>query len=57
MANKRFEAAKVLISKSTAKRSLERDLEFLTTLVEISEQVQKFAVLTICFLSRWDRRK
>ena len=56
-ANKRFAAAKLLIPKAQAKYHLKESPEFLPTPVKVPKSVQKAAVPTVCFISRWDRRK
>lgn len=53
----RFAAAKLLIPKARKKYHLEKAPEFLPTPVAVPDRVEKASEPTICFLSRWDRRK
>jgi len=52
-----FAAANVLIPKARAKYRLKSDSGFLPTPVNVPAVSQKAASPTVCFLSRWDRRK
>ena len=56
-ANARFAAAHILIPKARRKYGLSVDPAFLPTPVEIPAQVRKASEPTVCFVSRWDRRK
>ena len=56
-ADAHFVAAKLLISKARMKYRLDHDPEFLPTPVIIPNNIQKALEPTICFVSRWDRRK
>jgi glycosyltransferase involved in cell wall biosynthesis len=56
-ADARFVAARLLIPKARAKYHLGSDPEFLPTPVRIPEKVEKASAPTVCFVSRWDRRK
>jgi glycosyltransferase involved in cell wall biosynthesis len=56
-ADDRFVAAQLLIPKARDKYHLRSDPEFLPTPVRIPANVEKSPVPTICFVSRWDRRK
>ena len=56
-ADARFAAAKMIIPKARAKYSLSGDPEFLPTPVVIPENIEKDSQPTVCFVSRWDRRK
>lgn len=56
-ADARFAAAKLLIPKARAKYRLDADPIFLPTPVIIPEEVKKNQEPTVCFISRWDRRK
>jgi glycosyltransferase involved in cell wall biosynthesis len=56
-ADARFTAAKLLIQKAREKYRLDRDPEFLPTPVTLPSQVRKAPEPTVCFVSRWDRRK
>ena len=52
-----FCAAKMLIPKARAKYRLPADPVFLPTPVAIPENVEKSQTPTVCFFSRWDKRK
>ena len=52
-----FTAAKLLIPKARSKYRLKRNPEFLPTPVTMPTDVQKAPEPTVCFVSRWDRRK
>jgi len=52
-----FAAAKMIIPKSRIKYNLKADPEFLPTPVEIPNEIQKASIPTVCFISRWDKRK
>lgn len=52
-----YAAAKVLIPKAKIKYHLSTDPEFLPTPVPVPENVQKAVKPTVCFISRWDKRK
>ncbi len=52
-----YAAAKMLIPKARRKYRLSRDPLFLPTPVEIPEPQPKAGQPTVCYLSRWDRRK
>ena len=52
-----FAAAKVLIPKAKAKYRLTAEPVFLPTPVRIPMNIQKSRTPTVCFVSRWDRRK
>jgi glycosyltransferase involved in cell wall biosynthesis len=52
-----FAAAKILIPKAKAKYQLASDPEFLPTPVAIPKDIQKASNPTVCFVSRWDKRK
>lgn len=52
-----FAAANLLIPKAKAKYHLNKDPEFLPTPVALPAQVIKANKPTVCFVSRWDRRK
>lgn len=56
-ADARFTAAKLLIPKARSKYHLEKDPEFLPTPVTLPGRVKKAPEPTVCFVSRWDRRK
>lgn len=56
-ADAHFAAAKFLIPKARHKYHLKQDPEFLPTPVCIPERVEKAPEPTVCYLSRWDRRK
>jgi glycosyltransferase involved in cell wall biosynthesis len=52
-----FVTAKMLIPKAKAKYGLSSDPEFLPTPVAVPTDIQKASEPTVCFVSRWDRRK
>jgi glycosyltransferase involved in cell wall biosynthesis len=52
-----FAAAKILIPKARAKYRLASDPEFLPTPVVVPTDIQKASYPTVCFVSRWDKRK
>ena len=52
-----FAAAKMIVPKARAKYHLKFDPEFLPTPVEIPDNIQKAPEPTICYVSRWDKRK
>ena len=52
-----FTAAKLLIPKARKKYRLSEDPKFLPTPVSMPDQVNKTLEPTVCFVSRWDRRK
>jgi glycosyltransferase involved in cell wall biosynthesis len=52
-----YAAAQLLIPKARNKYHLKSDPVFLPTPVRIPANVEKSAVPTVCFVSRWDRRK
>jgi glycosyltransferase involved in cell wall biosynthesis len=56
-ADARFVAAKLLIPKARSKYQLEIDPNFLPTPFYIPKNVEKASEPTVCFVSRWDRRK
>ena len=56
-ADRCFAAAHLLIPKARAKYRLEADPEFLPTPVSLPGKIVKAAQPTVCFVSRWDRRK
>ena len=56
-ADGRFAAAQLLIPKAREKYHLRCDPEFLPTPVRIPANVEKSPAPTVCFVSRWDRRK
>lgn len=56
-AHARFAAAHMIIPKARAKYHLEADPEFLPTPVEIPQRIEKAPTPTVCFVSRWDKRK
>lgn len=56
-ADKRFVAARLLSNKAVKKYKLDTPPEFLPTPVEVPEMVEKSKVPTVCYVSRWDRRK
>jgi glycosyltransferase involved in cell wall biosynthesis len=56
-ANAHFAAAYLLIPKARLKYHLSNDPVFLPTPVYIPGNIQKASVPTVCFISRWDRRK
>jgi glycosyltransferase involved in cell wall biosynthesis len=57
MANGHFCPAKSLIPKAQSKYHLRFAPRFLPTPVMIPQTIQKAVVPTVCFVSRWDRRK
>ncbi|MBN1147697.1 MAG: glycosyltransferase family 4 protein [Anaerolineales bacterium] len=52
-----FAAAHFLISKARRKYELRSDPGFLPTPVKIPREIQKSSEPTVCYISRWDRRK
>ncbi len=56
-AHARFAAAHMIIPKAQAKYGLETNPEFLPTPVEIPQRIEKAPTPTVCFVSRWDKRK
>jgi len=52
-----FASARFLIPKARRKYHLRHAPEFLPTPVNIPDRVEKSSQPTVCFLSRWDRRK
>jgi glycosyltransferase involved in cell wall biosynthesis len=52
-----FAAAKMVAPKARSKYHLESDPDFLPTPVVVPENIQKADVPTVCFVSRWDKRK
>lgn len=52
-----YAAAKMLIQKAKIKYRLPDEPTFLPTPVEVPERKPKAAKPTVCYLSRWDRRK
>jgi len=52
-----FAAAKMVAPKARVKYHLNANPEFLPTPVEIPDNIQKAPVPTVCFISRWDKRK
>lgn len=56
-ADARYAASKLLIPKARAKYHLIADPIFLPTPVIIPDEVKKTHEPTVCFISRWDRRK
>jgi glycosyltransferase involved in cell wall biosynthesis len=52
-----YAAAGLVIPKARAKYKLSADPEFLPTPVEIPEKIEKAPTPTVCFVSRWDKRK
>lgn len=52
-----FAAAQMLVPKGRAKYGLPRDPEFLPTPVMVPDTIEKAATPTVCFVSRWDKRK
>jgi glycosyltransferase involved in cell wall biosynthesis len=52
-----FAAANLLIPKARAKYHLKDDPVFLPTPVAMPEKIEKALEPTVCFVSRWDRRK
>jgi len=56
-ADAHFVAANLLIPKARTKYHLHKDPEFLPTPVYLPDNVKKSAEPTVCFVSRWDRRK
>jgi glycosyltransferase involved in cell wall biosynthesis len=53
----KFAAAKVLIPKARTKYRLKSAPEFLPTPVDVPSSFRKAETPTVCFLSRWDKRK
>lgn len=56
-ADARFVAAKLLIPKARARYHLDSDPVFLPTPMATPAEVKKDLKPTVCFVSRWDRRK
>lgn len=56
-ADGRYAAAKIIAPKARAKYRLLEDPLFLPTPVEVPENVVKAEKPTVCFISRWDKRK
>jgi len=56
-ADARYAASKLLIPNARAKYHLDADPIFLPTPVIIPDEVKKNQEPTVCFISRWDRRK
>ena len=56
-ADGRYAAAKVLAPKAKQKYHLPSEPEFLPTPVSMPEKVEKAPKPTVCFISRWDKRK
>ena len=56
-ADGRFAAAQLLISKARSKYHLRSDPVFLPSPVSIPIKVEKAVEPTVCYFSRWDRRK
>ena len=52
-----FAAAQMIVPKAKAKYHLSSDPEFLPTPVVVPEQIEKASTPTVCFVSRWDKRK
>ena len=52
-----FAAAQMIVPKAKAKYHLPADPEFLPTPVPVPEQIKKAPTPTVCFVSRWDKRK
>jgi len=52
-----FSAARMLIPKAREKYKLTADPVFLPTPVGIPDEVEKAKTPTVCFISRWDKRK
>lgn len=52
-----YAAAEFLIPKARQKYKLDKDPIFLPSPVEIKPTIQKAAQPTVCFVSRWDKRK
>jgi glycosyltransferase involved in cell wall biosynthesis len=52
-----FAAAHLLVPKARLKYHLPTDPIFLPTPVSVPERVTKASIPTVCFVSRWDRRK
>jgi glycosyltransferase involved in cell wall biosynthesis len=52
-----YAAANLLVAKARAKYHLKVDPQFLPTPVVIADQIEKAPNPTVCFVSRWDRRK
>lgn len=56
-ANECYAASKLLIEKARRKYRLRKDPRFLPTPVSVPKQIEKSTSPTVCFISRWDRRK
>jgi glycosyltransferase involved in cell wall biosynthesis len=54
---RRYAAANLLIEKAAKKYHLKNLPEFLPTPAEIPNNIHKSPIPTVCFVSRWDRRK
>ena len=52
-----YAAAKVIIPKARHKYRLPADPQFLPTPVDVPERIEKASTPTVCFVSRWDKRK
>lgn len=52
-----YAAAGLVIPKARLKYKLSADPKFLPTPVEIPEKIEKAPTPTVCFVSRWDKRK
>jgi glycosyltransferase involved in cell wall biosynthesis len=52
-----YAAAKIIVPKARAKYRLPADPQFLPTPVEVPETIVKAEKPTVCFISRWDKRK
>jgi glycosyltransferase involved in cell wall biosynthesis len=56
-ADRLFASAKILIPKAKKKYQLTSDPEFLPTPVAVPTDIRKAPNPTVCFVSRWDKRK
>lgn len=56
-ADGRFAAARMIIPKARKKYQLKEDPLFLPTPVDVPARFEKAAIPTVCFVSRWDKRK
>jgi len=52
-----FAAAHFIIPKAKKKYRLKQSPKFLPTPVEVPDEIEKDSTPTVCFISRWDRRK
>ena len=52
-----YAAAKVIIPKARHKYGIPADPFFLPTPVDVPDRIEKAATPTVCFVSRWDKRK